>query len=486
MTPVSPLVVVGGGPAGMAAAIEAARAGLSCTLIDEAPRLGGQIYRQPPPEFAIADAARLGKDFSRGERLRSELAEVADRVEVLSRTLVHGVWNGRELLWSSEGASGLTHAERLVLATGAYDRPVPFPGWTLPGVLTAGGAQTLLRTMRIRPGRRAVIAGTGLLLPSLANRLQESGTEIVAVLEAGASLWSPERLLKDWGEWEFARDAWDAWQELGHAGIPFLPHHTVLEAYGREGVEGVSYGPVDAQSWSPLRDQAITVEADLVVLGFGFVPRTELSELAGCGHEHVPELGGWVPIRNASMQTTLPGVFAAGDGAGVAGPLAAELEGRIAGITIAEQAGHIRTDEAESRREPLMERLRSLRRVRKALDEASRIRPGLSDLVTPETLLCRCEEVLREEIDGALREGARDLQAVKLLTRLGMGQCQGRNCAPSTALYMECALEQGAGNFGRINPRPPVVPVTLGTLARMQGVNEGAADPLDAIPGGGS
>ncbi len=170
-----PLVIIGGGPAGMTAAIEAARAGLYSTLIDEAPALGGQVYRRPPEAFQVQDAQSLGHDFARGNRLRQEFADVASRVELLSNTAVLGVWSNREILWSSGEGSGVLKAERLIIASGAYDRPMPFPGWTLPGVMTAGGVQTILKTMRVRPGRRALVAGTGMLILSVAYRLHQAG-----------------------------------------------------------------------------------------------------------------------------------------------------------------------------------------------------------------------------------------------------------------------------------------------------------------------
>lgn len=471
------LVIIGGGPAGMATAIEAARAGLSCTLIDEAPRLGGQIYQQPPSTFEVLDARPLGEDFLRGERLRSEFAEVVDRVEVLSGISVQGIW-GREILWSSDEAAGIIHAERLIIATGAYDRPVPFPGWTLPGVLTAGGAQALIKTMRIRPGRRAIVAGTGPFLLVAANQLHEIGVEVVMVLEAGEP-WSPRALPK---EWDLVEDAEDDSERLRGAGIPLLFNHTIFEAHGRDSVEGVSYGPVDAGDWRPLRNRARMVEADLLVVGFGFVPRAELTEIAGSHQQYVDELGGWVPVRDEFMQTTVPGVFAVGDCAGVAGDVAAMEEGRVAGITAAEQAGAISADEADRRRSAPLGRLRSLAEVRQALGEAYRIRPGLSALATSETLVCRCEEVPLAAVEWALEEGARDLQAIKLLTRLGMGLCQGRYCAPSMAAYLAHALGQTPDAVGRVNPRPPVTPVPLGALARLEGA---ATDPSGAIDQGG-
>jgi hydrogen cyanide synthase HcnB len=465
-----PVVVVGGGPAGMGAAIEAARAGLHCLLVDEAPALGGQIYRQPPAEFTLLDRRRLGRDVARGDRLRAEFARFSDRIEVRSGTSVVEIVDGRQVVCASaEHGTARVEAERLVLATGAYDRPVPFPGWTLPGVLTAGGAQALMKTMRVRPGDRALVAGTGPLLLVVAGQLRHAGVKVVGVLEAGRSAYRPGLLRRTWRELGLLADGARYRLDLTRAGIPVRYHHAVFEAHGTGGVESVSYGPVDPRTWRPLREQAQRVEVDLLVAGYGFVPSTELCVLAGCGTEYRAELGGWVPVRDGYMQTTVPGVFAAGDGAGVAGALVAVAEGRIAGITVAEQAGAITAAEADRRREPALVRLRRLAGVRAALDDISYPRPGLAELATDTTLLCRCEEVSRAEVAAAVAEGARDLQAVKLLTRLGMGACQGRNCAPSTALMLGAVTGKRPADAGRINPRPPVKPVTLATLARQQG-----------------
>src|SRR5579875_3586354 len=341
-----------------------------------------------------------GSDYERGRRLSAALDEVADRVEIRTATSVLGVWGGRELVTASDDGIRQPVAERLIIAAGAYERPVPFPGWTLPGVMTAGGAQSLVKTMGVRPGRRALVSGTGPLIFVVANQLHKAGVQVVAVLEAGA--------------------------------LPRSP----------------------------------TVAVDLVAVGFGLVPNTELTELAGCRHLYAHERGGWIPQRSALMETTVPGLFAVGDGAGVGGALVAVEEGRVAGITAAVQLGALTAAEAARRRAAPLRRLRSLARFRSVLDEFSRIRHGLCDLATPETLFCRCEEVERSQVEDAIREGARDLPAVRLHTRLGMGPCQGRQCAPSTAMLLSRATGRSTEEIGRINPRPPVKPVTLGALAQ--------------------
>lgn len=466
-TRLHPLVVIGGGPAGIAAAVEAARAGLTPTLLDEAPRLGGQIFRQPPLSFRVQAPRSLGKEFVRGQRLRAEFEKVADRVAVRSDTSVVAVSADREVLWTRGGRSGLMRAERLIIATGAYERPVPFPGWTLPGVMAAGGVQTLIRTMQVRPGRRALVAGTGPLIFGAARRLHEVGVQVAAVLEAGSSIWPDEASLKAWSEWDFVQDAWENVQSLRRAGIPVLLNHTVFKAHGRQEVEAASFGAVDPRDWRPLKGTVQRAAVDLVCVGFGFVPNTELTVLAGCRHRYIGEVGGWVPMRDAMMRTTVPGIFAAGDGAGVGGAAAAVEEGRVAGLTAAEEAGTITAKEAARRRTEPLERLRSLVRARETLNEASRIRPGLLDLATAQTLVCRCEEVCLAEVGAALDAGAQDLQAIKLLTRLGMGPCQGRNCAPAMGPYVCRATGRTPEQVGRINPRPPVRPATLRALAEM-------------------
>lgn len=460
-----PVVVVGGGPAGIAAALEAARAGLRCAVIDEAPRLGGQIFRQPPPDFRVGDERALGKPHRRGNLLRAEFDEVADRIEVYSQTSVLSVSEGPELLCSSPTGAIRIIADQLILATGAYDRSVPFPGWTLPGVLTPGGAQTLVKTMRIRPGDRAVVAGTGPLLLAAANQLHEAGVRVLAVLEAGRPPLRPGAVAGAWREPSLIADAWEYWRGLRRAGIPYRFNHTVFQAHGEEQVRGVTYGPVRSTDWRPILERSETLDCDLLVVGFGFVPNTELSDLAGCRHRYEAELGGWVPERDPLMRTSLPNVFAVGDGAGVAGSLVAVAQGRVAGITVAEQHGAISAAEAARRRRRPLRKLRALDGVRKFLDGMSRIRPGLTALATPRTLLCRCEEVELAQVRSAMSQGAKDLQAVKLLTRLGMGPCQGRVCAPAATDALCAALECSPHQVGRINPRPPVRPVTLGALA---------------------
>jgi len=462
-----PLVVVGAGPAGIAAAVEGARAGLAVTLLDDAALPGGQVYRQPPPGFAVAADSQPAADAAQGAILLDELSEMGETIRHRRGISVLGIFDPRELLWSNGEATGLLSAESLVLAPGAYDRPVPLPGWTLPGVMTAGGAQTLVKTMGVRPGSRALVAGTGPLLLVVANQLHRAGIDVVAVLEAGRPRLTPKLLPAIWGEWSLLGQAWSYRSSLHRAGIPLRLNHTLFAVEGTGRVEAATFGPVDSATWRPLTDRSETVEIDLAVVGFGFVPNTELTELAGCRHRYQDLQGGWVPERDSQMQTSVAGIFAAGDGAGVAGALVAEAEGRIAGISAAERVGALTATEAGRRRSEPLRRLRSLSRLRMVLDEISRPRLGLDELATDETQVCRCEEVTLSEVREAGAAGARNLQALKLLSRLGMGPCQGRNCAPAMTSFLCHTYDLSPETVGRINFRPPSKPVTFEALARL-------------------
>src|SRR5947209_11424203 len=193
--------------------------------------------------------------------------------------------------------------------------------------------------MRVRPGERALVSGTGPLLMVVAGQLHRAGERVVAVLEAGGPAYTARLAARAWRLPGLLRDGARYRLELARARIPVRYHHSVFAAYGDGAVDSVAYGPVDPRDWRPALHRHRRMKVDLLVAGYGFVPNVELCELAGCRLEYVHPLGGWVPVRDAAMRPTVPGVFAAGDGAGVGGALVAVDEGRVAGISAAEQAG---------------------------------------------------------------------------------------------------------------------------------------------------
>ncbi len=454
-------VVIGGGPAGLAAAQAAARAGVQVMLVDENAQLGGQYYRQLPVTFRVPNSARLPKEYAEGRTLIAEVQALG--VDLRLDTVAWGVFDAQTVALASGDATERLQAETLILAPGAYDRPVPFPGWTLPGVMTAGGAQNLMKAYRVLPGRRVLVAGSGPLLLVVAHSLLQGGAEVAAVCEA-----SPMRDLWRYAPWmlphlNFAQQGYDYWRQIREAGVPFLRGRIIRHVLGRTEVTRAVVSRCD-ESWRPLSGTEQGFDVDAVVIGYGFVPSLELSRLAGCEHRYLPEVDSWVPTRTPDLETTLPGVFVVGDGAGVAGSAVAQAEGALAGLVVARRLGKIAERDYGILRARARGRLRHLAGFRRVMDSLYRVGPGLYSLADDATPLCRCEEITVGEALAAIREGATHPSEVKAWTRTGMGRCQGRLCGPTLAHLIARTTGRPVAEVGLFTQRPPTKPVPLSAL----------------------
>ena len=455
-------VVVGGGPAGLAAARTAARAGMSVMLVDENPELGGQYYRQMPAAFRALDPHRLGKEHLEGRRLVEEVRAIG--VELKLDTVAWGIFDGHTVALAGRERTERIVAQTLVLAPGAYDRPVPFPGWTLPGVMTAGGAQNLMKGYRVLPGRRVLVVGSGPLLLAVARYLLHGGAQVAAVCEAAPmqGLWRyAPRLLP---HLDFVQRGYRYWRELKDAGVPMLSGHIIRRAEGTGEVTSAVVSPCDAE-WRPLPGEERVFDVDAVVVGYGFVSSLELTRLAGCELRYEAGVDGWVPVRTRDLESTVPGVFVVGDGAGVAGSVVALEEGHLAGLAVANRLGRLGGRPYERERNRARGRLLHLAGFRRVMDSLYRVGPGLHDLGDERTILCRCEEVRAEEALAAVREGATHLNEVKAWTRIGMGRCQGRMCGPALAHLIAKETRRPVTEGGLFTARPPAKPVALDVLA---------------------
>jgi NADPH-dependent 2,4-dienoyl-CoA reductase/sulfur reductase-like enzyme len=348
-----------------------------------------------------------------------------------------------------------------VVATGAHDRPFPFPGWTLPGVLTAGGLQALAKSRALPSGSRVVLAGAGPFLLPAACSLLDTGAELVAVAEATRRrAWlraaprlrhAPERLA------QLAR--YEA--TLARARVPRLFGHVIFRAEGRERVTRAELSPVDA-SWRPLPAGRRSFELDFLGIGYGFQPNLELARLLGCRLSFAPRERQLVVDRDSEMRTSVDGVFAAGEVGGIGGAELAASEGVIAGVAAAEVAGGL--DAAP----------RATRRARRRALRLSAFADLLADLFTPgpgalsltdgETEVCRCEGVTRGDVDRALAEVS-TAQGLKNATRIGMGPCQGAVCGQLIVRLIAARTGQPPDQIELPTARPPAKPIPLGTLA---------------------
>ena len=457
------VAVVGAGPAGLAAAAEAAGHGLSVTLLDDSPLPGGQYYRQGPATRE-PDGVPAAGGKARDARAR-ELLSVVDhpRVTFLSGAVVWAAPEARTLAFSHAGRGDRLRAEVIVVAAGASDRAVPFPGWTLPGVITAGGAQNMLKSQGVLPGRRALVAGSGPLLLVVADSLRRAGATVVEVVEAAPTARVWRALPRLAAAPALLRRGLAYRLELARARVAFRAGHTVIEARGRDEVEAAVVAPIDGAGRVD-RARARTLAVDTVVVGFGLVPSTELTRLLGCRHEWRRARGGWIPWRSADLETSVPGVLVAGDGAGIGGVETAILEGRLAGLVAAERLGRCTRADARVAGGPLRGRLRRLARFREGIEAMHRPPADYLALLTPETIVCRCEEITAAEHDRALARGRPGIDAVKAHTRVTMGRCQGRNCLGTLADLVARARGCGPADLAWPRPRPPARPVRLGDL----------------------
>ncbi|MFD7699907.1 FAD-dependent oxidoreductase [Streptomyces caelestis] len=445
------LAVIGAGPAGLAAALAADRRGLRVALVDAAPEPGGQFHRQPAAGLRADRAQVLHHRWRTWTRLRDRLATSA--VRVLTE---HHVWCVERtpggpvvhaLLGPEQEEPAEVRADAVLLATGGYETVLPFPGWTLPGVVTAGGAQAMLKGGLVVPGRAAVVAGTGPLLLPVAAGLAAAGVRVAALVESAA----PGGVLRHAGALagKLPEGAGYAARLLRHR-VPFLARHTVLRAHGGgDRLTGVTVAALDAHGRvRPGTERRLP--CDTLAVSHGMLPHTDLAEGLGC------RLDGLAVAVDAEQRTDVPGVWAAGEATGVGGAALALAEGHIAGRSV---AARLRGAVPDPERWAPAARARARARGSAAALDAVYAPPARwADRITDDTVVCRCEEVTAGEVRAGLALGAGDARTVKLLTRAGMGWCQGRMCGPAVAGLAGCGPTASRRPFAR--------PVPLGVLAR--------------------
>jgi NADPH-dependent 2,4-dienoyl-CoA reductase/sulfur reductase-like enzyme len=447
------LAIIGAGPAGMAAAVLAGELGLDTVLVDEQNSPGGQVYRAI--ERAAPDTP-LGPDYLAGRPLAAALR--ASRVDYRPNTTLWHVDPDGTLFLENAGHTETVTARRILLATGAIERPVPIPGWTLPGVMTAGAAQTLLKTADLVPEGRVVLAGQGPLLYLVATQLARAGAPPGAILETApldnyldaarylGSLWPGRRLLTR---------GLGLVAAIKRAGVPIRR--------GVRGIRAVGRRRVDRVVW-----EGGELAANYLLLHEGVIPNIQISLALQLRHEWDETQLCWRPALDAWGQTSLPNIAVAGDCGGIAGAEAAVLTGRLAALDAALWLGHIGEAERDSRARPIQAALDRERALRPFLDRL--YRPTRSVMVPAEDdiIVCRCEEVSVGRIRRAARLGATGPNQLKAFTRCGMGPCQGRICGPVVAAIIADVHRRPIAEIGTYRPRAPFKPITVGALADLE------------------
>lgn len=457
----SDIVVIGAGPAGVAAAVTAARAGVKVTLVEEAERAGGAYYRQPPPELdhhhfppTIAENLQKGRELIEG--LNHPL------IDLRFGTLVWNATSQRVLsLYSPDEGPYQIKAKKLIVATGATERVMPFPGWTIPGVMTVGGAQLMVKGQGVLPGKRLVLAGTGPLLPLAAVQLLEAGAEIAAVVELQTRRDFLALAPKFWGYWDKIGQGIESQRRLREAGVPIRYGQAVVQALGETEVEGALIAKMDGDG-RPVPGSEKTLDVDTICINFGFVPAIEITRLTECEHYFDVDFGCYAAVTDDRMETSQPGIFAVGETRGVGGVEVALLEGQLAGMEAARELGGISTEGVDANKQvDLRREWERARGVSSALAKAFAIKPGLFELVTDQVPICRCEEVTAGEVREGICAGATQLNDLKSWTRVGMGNCQARICEPILTQFVAHATGLDPEAVGKFTTRPPVKPLPM-------------------------
>ncbi len=447
------VAVIGAGPAGMAAAIELSTAGLSVLVLDEQAAPGGQVHR------AIETREHEIDDDHDGAALVA-----AFRASAATLWFETAVWQVETspdgllftLCVNRPGATLRVTARRLVIATGAIERPVPIPGWTLPGVMTVGAAQILLKTGGNVPSGRVVIAGQGPLPLLYATQLLKAGVKPAALLETtppGAVRRAFPHFMGALANAGQIITGLRFLADIRDAGVPIIRRIGSVEALGERGLTAVRYRS---------GGQTQEIPADLLLLHEGVVPHTHLAMSLGIQHRWDDRQLCWHPVLEDAGRCSLGGVRIVGDGAGIGGWRIAEMDGRLAGMSIAEELGKL----APSLRAPHAASRNRLARLRPFLDAWYRPR---ADILSPPdaVIICRCEEKTAGDIRLAIREGCLGPSQVKSFTRCGMGPCQGRECGLTLTTLIASERGISAEEAGHLRIRPPLKQLTLGELASL-------------------
>ncbi|WP_285424036.1 NAD(P)/FAD-dependent oxidoreductase [Pseudomonas sp. efr-133-TYG-103a] len=449
------VAVIGAGAAGMSGAVALAGLGLEVVLLDEQGSPGGQIYRG----ITLAPLSRrdmLGADYAHGNTLAQALASSTVRYE--KGAAVWQVTRDHQVSYLRDGRLHTLQAKAVLLATGAMERPFPIPGWTLPGVMSAGAAQILLKSSGLAPSEPVVLAGCGPLLYLLGWQYLRAGVPIKALVDTTRpeDYWRARRhLFAALRAWPYLRKGLELMRSLRSAGIA---HYTGAEQLAVEGSDAAS-----ALTFS-VAGKPRRIQSRCVLLHQGVVPNIQFSQSLRARHDWDDEQLCFSPVVDAWGELDVPGIFVAGDGAGIGGAQAAALQGELAALAIAARLHRIDEQPRDARAAALRSGLEANLRIRPFLDAVYRAKDE-NRIPADEVMVCRCEEVTAGELRKFVALGCSGPNQAKSFGRCGMGPCQGRLCGLTVTEVIAHARGVSAQDVGYYRIRPPIKPITLGELA---------------------
>jgi len=461
-------IVIGAGPAGLTASSCLAEMGLKVLTLDEQSRLGGQIYRNVE-NASPKNIQKMGEEYRRGLTLTDRFHKSG--AEYQGKSCVWNVEPEGRVCYSRDGVSTRITANYVIIATGAMERPVPIPGWTLPGVLGAGAVNGLAKEADLTPSGAVVLAGSGPLLLLEASVLLEKGVEVAAILETTPQIPSlsilpalPKALLGTPFLLKGVKMLWD----IKKTGVKHYKGVKNLKAIGDK-----TLSSVEADHGS----KKLSFPAEMLLLHFGVIPETHIYRMLKCHMQWNEKDRYWQPSTDKWGRTNYEKIFAAGDGTGVSGALAAEIKGELSALEVAHCLGIIPAYERDTLATPQRERLAKDGYPRPLIDAFFAFDPK-NFTFDDKTVLCRCENITVGDVRQIVREGVTELNEVKAITRCGMGPCQGRMCGPVLGEIVAAELETTVPAAGLLTIRPPLKQIPLEEVAAMDIIADGV-DPAN-------
>lgn len=454
-----PPIIIGAGPAGIRAAQTLVAHGVRPIMLDEGIRWGGQIYRQQPQNFKRSSQQVYGLDAKKADDLSKIFVSLVDKIDYRPQSIVWNVEQNR-LDVLQNGKSSTLHWESLIVASGATDRILPFPGWTLPGIFTMGATQIALKFQGCSIGEKVVLAGTGPLLYLVAYQYVKAGAHVAAVLDTAdfsaqvkalPRLFNqPRQLLRGmyYVGWLIAR------------GIKIRRGIRIMSAKGSDRLQSLLIRNKSGETE--------TIACDALGVGYALRSETQIADILGCAFKFDELQRAHLPVKNSAGQSSLEGVYLVGDGAGIMGADAAELSGERSAWDLLVQLGVCRKDAEtlRSRVKHLEQQLEKIARFRVGLEAAFPCPGDWIDQMKDDTIVCRCEEITFGEIRQAIAEcDIKEVNRLKALSRAGMGRCQGRMCGQASAEILAHFSGQDLNEVGRLRGQPPIKPVPAQVLA---------------------
>lgn len=444
--------VVGAGPAGMSVAIKLAAAGEQVTVIDMAPSPGGQIYREVSNAKTTPDF--LGPDYHRGKELVDEFLTSTIDYQPNSRVWwLEKIDTGFRIGIKTADQVRTLETQKLIIATGAIERPLPFQGWQLPGVMTAGAAQILMKQSALVPSSPPVLAGSGPLLYLLAHQLMKAGTSPLAVLDCSASgsfLQPMKQPLRSWFGRKYLFKGVFLMAALRLAGVKIIRGVSDITAQGDTEITSVHYRQ---------KNQTKKLACNLLLTHFGVIPEPQTARALNVPFHWHDQQVAFIPTRNEEQFSVDDNLWMIGDCAGINGAINAELEGDLL-------AARLLNDSIKNIAKKVKDRLHE-NAIRPVLEAMFKPPENWLAQQSPETIICRCESVSLKKIIEAMTNGAQTANHLKTFTRCGMGSCQGRMCGTAVSQILAAQSKKTLDQTGYYRIRTPINPITLGDLGAL-------------------